>query len=72
MKMLKEERECREFIRAAIQNECDIPMAMRFIRAMVRAVREDAAKVADDVANYGGMGWDYGTAQRIAKAIRRK
>lgn len=46
-KMTDAERDCRDFVRAAIQNDCDRPMATRLITALVRAVREECAKVAD-------------------------
>ena len=49
--MLKEERDARDFIRAAIQNDCDKPRATALITALVRAVRlqerEQCAKVAE-------------------------
>ena len=50
--MLKEEKDCRWFIRAALHNTCDYPMAYRLLTEVIRAVRADererCAKVCEE------------------------
>jgi hypothetical protein len=48
--VLTAEKEARIFIRAAIQNDCDKPMASRLIGKLVKAVRSDER---EDCANTG-------------------
>lgn len=50
MKMLKQERAARDFIRAAIQNDCDKPTASSLITATFRAVRADEQEKVLQVA----------------------
>lgn len=73
MKMLPEEKDCRDFVRAAIQNDCDKPTAAKLITALIRAVRlaerERCAKVVIAQRTLVAADWVRGA---IAAAIRGK
>ena len=69
--MLKEEKWMFRLIGALSVKENHKVLRKAF-RASIKAVREDCAKVADDIASTGVPDWDCGTAMEIAKIIRRK
>lgn len=72
-KMLKEEKDVMLSVRK-IENSCNVGLTehRKLIVALVRAVREDCAKVAEGVAEsdkHASPSW-YGAADQIANAIR--